>query len=212
MKFYKKRMIEIKLFYFSLLLVLVAHNTMAQKPELKRFAILTVEDSFNRGLEGVKRYYWIIETDSIKSSNCIFYPLILSGFSKQNLENCCKGVEIDPLVITPTDSVFDIGSEYFKESAFLNKLIFSKRKKVQQIVKEWELKSSKELIIFYITPVKGKFCNSGFAKTGQWRTGYTGKIFIPYSTFEVYSDFWNSSQLAILANMDFVNFKFNSVR
>jgi hypothetical protein len=205
-------MIKSKLFFLSLLFVLAGHNTVAQKPELNSYVILTVEDSFSKGFEGVKKHYWIIETDSLKSSTSVFYPLLLSGFSKANFENCCKGVDIDPFVLTPADSVFDIGSGYFKESEYLDKLIFSKRKKAQQIVKEWAFKKNKELITFYITPIKGRFCNSGFAKTGQWRTGYNGKIFIPYSSFEVNLDFWNSAQLSILSNIDFANLKFDIVR
>ena len=205
-------MIKNELFFLSLLFVLAEYNTKAQKPEVMSYAILTVEDSFSRGFEGTKRYYWIIEIDSIKSSTSAFYPLLLSGFSKDNFENCCQGVDIDPFALTPADSVFDIGSGYFKESEYLNKLILSKRKRTQQIVKEWTLKKSKDLIAFYITPIKGRFCNSGFAKTGQWRTGYSGRIFIPYSTFEVNLDFWNSPQLSILSNMDFSSLKFNIVR
>ena len=205
-------MIKNKFFFLFLLFVLPQYNTLAQEPEVKSYVILTVEDSFSRGFEGVKKYYWIIETDSIKSLTSGFYPLLLSGFSKNNFENCCKGIDVDPFVLTPADSVFDLGSRYFKESEYLNKLIFSKRKRTQQIIKEWTLKKSKELITFYITPIKGKFCSSGFAKTGQWRTGYIGKIFIPYSTFEVNLDFWNSLQLSIFSNMDFSNLKFNIVR
>ena len=204
-------MIKSKLF-FLILFVLSGYITIAQKPELHSFIILTVEDSFSKGFEGVKKYYWIIETDSIKSSNSVFYPLLLSGFSKANLEDCCKGIDVDPFVLTEKDSVFDMGSGYFKKSEYLDKLIVSKRKKTQQITKEWTLKQNKELITFYITPIKGRFCSSGFAKTGQWRTGYNGKIFIPYSTFEVNLDFWNSIPLSILSNTDFVNFKFNIVR
>ncbi len=185
---------------------------MAQRPELSSFVILTVEDSFSKGFEGTKRYYWIIETDSIISSNSVFYPLLLSGFSKANLENCCRGIDVDPFVLTPADSVFDIGSGYFKELEYLDKLILSKRKKTQQIVKEWALKQNKELITFYVTPILGKFCTSGFAKTGQWRTGYNGKLFIPYSTFKVNLDFWSTPQLPILSDMDFANFKFSTVR
>lgn len=205
-------MIKSKLFILSLLFVMAKYNTKAQKPDVKSYIILTVEDSFSRGFEGIKRYYWIIETDSIKSSTTVFYPLLLSGFSKDNFENCCKGIDIDPFVLTPADSVFDIGDKYLKESEYLNKLIFSKRKRTQQIIKEWTLKKSKELVTFYLTPIKGRFCYSDFAKTGQWRTGYNGKIFIPYSTFDVNLDFWGSSQLSILSKIDFSNFKFNFIR
>jgi hypothetical protein len=205
-------MIKNKLFFLSLLFALAKHNAIAQKPELNSYVILTVEDSFSRGFEGVKRYYWIIETDSIKSSGSVLYPLLLSAFSKANFENCCKGVDIDPFVLTPADSVFDIGRAYFKELEYLNKLIFSKRKETQQIVKEWTLKKNKELITFYITPIKGRFCTSGFAKTEQWRTGYNGRVFIPYSSFEANQNFWNSTQLPVLSNTDFANLKFNIAR
>ena len=201
-----------RLFFLVLFFLLAGYNTMAQKPALKSYVILTVEESFSSGFEGVKKYYWIIETDSIKSSTIGFYPLLLSGFSKANFESCCKGIDIDPFVLTPADSVFDIGSEYFKELEYLDKLIFSKRKKAQQIVKEWILKNNKELITFYITPIKGRFCSSGFAKTGQWRTEYNGRIFIPYSSFEVNIDFWKSTQLPTLSHMDFTSLKFNIVR
>lgn len=205
-------MIKSKLIFLLILVVLASYNTIAQNPEQSNYVILTVEDSFSRGFEGVKKYYWIIETDSIKSSNGVFYPLLLSNFSKANFENCCKGIDIDPFVLTQADSVFDMGSDYFKESESLSKLILSKRKKTQQIVKEWVFKKSKEIITFYITSIKGRFCSSGFAKTGQWRTGYTGKIFIPYSSFELNLDFWKSTKLPILYNQDFASLKFNIVR
>lgn len=198
--------------FLLLLIVLAGHNSIAQKPELKNYVILIVEDSFSKGFEGIKKYYWIIEADSINSSTRMFNPLLLEGFSKANFENCCKGVNVDPFVLTKADSIFDMGNAYFKELESLDKLISSKRKKIQQIVKEWTLKKSKELITFYITPVRGRFCNSEFANTGQWRTGYHGRIFIPYSSFQVNLDFWNSTQLSILANMDFSNLKFNMVR
>ena len=201
-----------RLVFLVLLFVLEGYNTIAQKEELNSYVILTVEDSFSSGFEGIKKYYWIIETDSIKSSASIFCPLLLSAFSKANFENCCKGFDIDPFVLTPADSVFNIGSEYFRELEYLDKLIISKRKKAQQIVKDWTLKKNKELITFYLTPIKGRFCTSGFAKTGQWRTGYNGRIFIPYSSFELNLDFWSSTQLQILSHIDFGNLKFDIVR
>lgn len=205
-------MIKTKLYFLLLLFALANYKTTAQKQEVKRYAILTVEDSFSRGFEGTKKYYWIIEIDSIQLTKSAFYPLLLSRFSKNNFESCCKGIHTDPFVITPADSVFDFGNDYFKESEYLTKLIISNRKKIMQIVKEWPIKKSKEIITFYITPIQGKFCSSGFAKTGQWRTGYNGIIFIPYSTFEVNLDFWNSPQLSILSIMDFSYLNFNVVR
>lgn len=204
-------MISNKLFLFFLL-VLAGQNTMAQKQEPNSYIILTVEDSFSRGFEGIKTHYWIIETDSIKSSSSPFHPLLLSGFSKNNFEDCCNGIDVDPFVITSSDSVFNIGNAYFRELEHLEKLVLAKRKKVQQITKEWTLKKSKELISFYITPIKGRFCVSEFANTGQWRTGYSGRIFIPYSSFQANLDFWKSTQFSILANMDFANLKYNIVR
>src|SRR2546423_6744241 len=202
-------MIRNKLLFLSLFFVIVGYNAIGQKLDQRSYVIITVEDSFSRGFEGVKKYFWIIESDSIKSSNSLFYPLLLSGFSKANFENCCNGIDIDPLALTKEDSVFDIGNKYFKESKYLGEMILLKRKKIQQITKDWVLMKSKELITFYITPIKGIFCSSGFAKTGQWRTGYTGKIFIPYSSFKLNLDFWNSTLSTILANIDFSNLKFN---
>ncbi|PUZ19593.1 hypothetical protein GA0116948_12510 [Chitinophaga costaii] len=129
--------------YFILLLTLfvfVRYNTKAQKSEIKSYAILTIEDSFSRGFEGVKRYYWIIDLDSINQHKSTFHPLLLSGFSKNNFEDCCKGININPFIFTPADSIFDLGNVYFKELEYLDKLIYLKRIKTHQIVKEQFLK------------------------------------------------------------------------
>lgn len=201
-----------KLFSILAFFILTSYNTNAQKPELSSYVILTIEDSFSKGFEGIKKYYWIIEEDSIESSNSAFSPLILSGFSKDNFEKCCKGIDIDPFALTQADSVFDIGKEYSTELDHLDKLILSKRKMVQQVIKDWILTKNKELITFYITPIKGRFCSTGFAKTGQWRTGYNGKILIPYSSFEPDLEFWKSSKISILRNQDFANLRFNIIR
>jgi hypothetical protein len=128
------------------------------------------------------------------------------------LENCCNGIDIDPFVSTPADSVFDLGHAYYDELELLDKLILSKRKKVEQIVKAWTIKKNKETITYYLTPIKGRFCTSVLANTRQWRSGYNGKIFIPYSSFEVNLDFWNSPQFPILANIDFEKLKLNIIR
>src|SRR5256885_1008648 len=167
-------MIKSKLYFLLLFFVIVINNAISQKLERRSYVIITVEDSFSRGFEGIFNYYWIIESDSIKVFNSLFYPLLFD-FSKSNFENCCKGIDIDPFSLTKADSVYYIGNEYYKEAKTLEKIIRSKRKKVQQITKNWVLRKGKELITFYITPINGIFCSSNFSKTGQWRTGYSGR-------------------------------------
>jgi len=169
---------------------------------------LTIKDSYSKGFEGTTKYYWIIELDSIKRSDNIFYPLLITGFSKSNLENCCQGNEVDPFVLTSADTVFDLGSKYFKELKTLDKLLITYRKKTQQIIKKWIINKNIEKISFYITPITGKFCSSTLAKTGQFRTGYKGKIFLPFSSFKLNNDFWNSPKMVVFSTFDFSNFKF----
>ena len=57
-------------------------NSFGQKRQSDNYIILTVEDSYSNGFEGIKKYYWIIEVDSIKNSDNKFYPLLFEWLFK----------------------------------------------------------------------------------------------------------------------------------
>jgi len=183
-------------------------NSFGQKRQSDNYIILTVEDSYSKGFEGIKKYYWIIEVDSIKNFDNNFYPLFLSGFSNNILERCVSGMDIDPYIFTKADTVFDWGYQYWNEIDHLEKLILKNRKKVQKITREWTERNSKEFISFFITPVKGIFCSSPLAKTGEWRTGYKGNVFIPYSSFDIDLQFFKTQKFIDISGEDFLKTKF----
>ncbi len=188
-----------KLIFLLVILLFVNHMAMAQKVESGKYVILTVEDFFSKSFEGGKKYFFIVKTDSIKSLNNTFSLLITSGFSKRQLENCCTGIDIDPFTFTMADSTFKLGEKYIRESDQFDNLVLSKRKKIQTVKKEWIITKSTETITFYVTPIKGKFCSSEFEKSGQWKIDYSGKIFIPYSSFELDVEFWDSEKFQNLS-------------
>jgi hypothetical protein len=184
----------------------------AQQPVVSRFIILTVEDKWSKNYEGTYRYYWICEYDSIRGlSHSEFHPFFLSAFSKSNLDDCCNGIAIDPFTVTQSDSVYEMEKKYYAELDNLKLLIKTGRKKTQEIVKKWSSTKNTQFITFFITPIKGRFCITEISKNGQSRTGYKGKVFIPYSSFELDNGFWNTPKSSFLLNHDFYSLRYNSV-
>jgi hypothetical protein len=195
-------------FFLFILFLLLRQFAMAQQPALKDYIVLTVEHSFSKGGEGLHRYYWIIETDSIKSSAVRLRPLMLDGYTKADLNDCCKGDTIDPYFLNPHDTTSKFDREYFVEIEHLGKLISSNKKMLEHIVKDWPLKDLKEQTDFYITPIRGRFCATEFGITGPWRTGYSGKIVLPYSSFELNMAFFDSDLVPKISMHDFSDLKY----
>jgi hypothetical protein len=197
----------------KLLLILFSVTTFlkcyCQYSSDKSFVIITYEQKFSKSFEGIHRSFWITPDDSILSTGVIFYPILLSGYFKNDLDSSCIGKEIDPYFSSPIKEN-NLEPKEQKALEFLQTLIFAKRKKIQTIVKKWN-SGNEELITIYATPILGSFCYSKFSFTGQKRSGYFGQFYIPFSQIQENDNFWHGSKAKIIMNIDFsfYNFDFN---
>lgn len=181
----------------SILLLATKFSTLAQ-PRKSQYVVLTFEDTYKITQHDIDTYYWIISADSLKQQHRIS-PLLLSGFSKNTLESCCKGETVDPFVITDETS-YDFTESYFVSTDSLRKLIFKNRTKVQAITKSW-LSGQKEKIQVFATPIFGNFCSS--SSTGK----YNGRIYFPVSNFQRIDTFWETMPIKLIGR-DFTEVKF----
>lgn len=176
----------------SILLVMIfcTTNVIAQKVN-NTFLILCFEEDFKVSQHETKEYYWIVSTESLETKNLELAKLFMSDFSSDNLIDCCSGEAIDPfLVFDKTDYSFEDG--YLNSLDYFENIVRSHREKLQTIKIKWSNGQSKTVSI-YGTVVKGSFCISNYHKVGRDRTGYSGKVALPYSSFEVVDDFWTSN-------------------
>jgi hypothetical protein len=175
---------------------------------LGSYAIISFEDSYKISEHGTKRYHWIIETDSLESYN-IEPSYLFLNFSKENLEDCCDGIEVDPFLVFPS-SKYEIDSIHSLDLEKLENIISQKRKKIMEVKKRWS-SGQWEVVKVYVTPVIGKFCSSNFHEVGQQRQGYKGKVYMPFSSFEYQADFWESEKAKFILNSDMSRLKFNAI-
>ena len=179
----------------------------SQDSFMRRYVIITCEQKFSKGFEGIKRTFWIISADSILNTATNFAPLLLSGYFKNDIDSCCTGKEIDPYFSSPTkDNYLDTAQK--KALDVLQTIVFTGRKKIQTTIKKWS-SGNQEQTTIYGTSVLGSFCFSKFNYTGQKRSGYTGLLYIPYSRIEADNKFWNASKGKIIMNLDFSKCDFN---
>ena len=172
------------------------------------YVIISFEDTYKVTQHGTKNYYWIIEVDSLNSYD--FEPSYLFfDFTKQNLDDCCNGLEVDPYLVFP-DTQFEKDTIYANDLTVLKDILFTKRKKVMDIIKKWS-SGQKEIITIYATPIIGKFCRSDFHKIGQQRQGYKGKIYMPLTSFEYYPEFWELNKSKFINNSDVSKLNFNII-
>lgn len=184
----------------------------AQKIDLNKYVVISVDLKYSNGFEGIKTYYWIVPIDSVKSPEFDFYPLFLTGVSKNNLDRCCAGKEIDPYVMTNEDSIQDLGDAYNKEFEQLHGYLQNHRKRLLRITKNWVLADKKEVITFYATALNGVFCSSQYSKTGIQRWGYSGKVYVPVSSFSIIDDFWQSEKAKLILQEDLSKIAFDIIR
>jgi len=179
---------------------------------VSNYIIVTIENSFQVSMHGIKNYYWIVPVDSLRSSsNITFYPLFLTGTIKNDLDDCCNGRDIDPYVFKSSDTLKFLDDHQAESITQLSKILSKKQKKVQKNTKEFIASGNKEYITYYATPIKGNFCNCSFSKTGQLRTGYSGRVFVPISSFEFDDDFWQTDKAKFFLNQDFSKINFNVI-
>lgn len=179
----------------------------SQGSSVKNYVIITFEQVYAKSFEGIKRTFWIVPADSIFGIETKFFPLLLSGYFKNDIDSCCMNKEIDPYFSSPTkENYLDTAQE--KALDILQTIVFTKRKKIQTIIKKWSL-GNQEQITIYATSVLGSFCFSKFSFTGQKRSGYSDLLYIPYSQIEGDNKFWETSKSKLIMNFDFSKYNFN---
>lgn len=175
-------------------MIFCSSNLIAQKVD-NTFLVLCFEEDYKISQHDTKEYYWVVSIDSLESKSLELAKLFISGFSSDNLIACCSGEAIDPfLVFDKTEYGFEEG--YLNSLDYFKSLVKNNRKKLQTINIKWSNKQSKKVSV-YGTVVKGSFCITNFHVLGKARTGYSGKVVLPYSGFELITDFWtlNGNQL-----------------
>lgn len=187
--------------------VLIFSNCLCQNT--RHYVVITFNDVYKVSQHGARNYFWIIPNDSVKSYESELSKLFLSGFTRNNLEECCDGKAIDPFVLF-AHSTFVFDQEYLQDLEELRLLISSHRRKLQSITKKWA-NGQRERITVYATPIRGRFCYSPFGETGQFRTGYRGGVVLPFSSFECDDSFWKTSSAQFILNRDFSNHPFKIV-
>ena len=190
-------MISYKALSIPLLLLLVTFSALGQTKH-SQYIVLTFEDTYKNSQHGTDTYYWIISADSLKKRN-IISPLLLSGFSKNTLESCCKGEPFDPFVVTAVTS-YDFAESFFVSTDSLRKLIFKNRIKIQAITKNW-VSGQKEKIQVFASPISGNFCSS--SSTDK----YNGRIYFPVSNFQYIDNFWKTVPIKLIER-DFTKVEF----
>ena len=191
------------LFCFSI----AVFKCYSQNSSVKSYVIITCEQKFAKGFEGIKRTFWIAPEDSIFNTGTKFFPLLLSGYFKSDLDSCCMGKEIDPYFSSPAkENYLDAVQE--KALDILQTIIFAKRKKIQTIIKKWS-SGNQEQTTIYATSVFGSFCFSKLHFLGQNRSGYSDLLYIPYSQIEENNKFWDTAKGKLIMNLDFSKYNFN---
>ena len=197
-----------KLLILSFFLLWINNNVFSQQ-KIQSYVIVTFEDKYKNSPHGMRNYYWIIPVDSIKSLKITFSHLFLNNFSRDNLEDCCNGKDIDPfIVLKKSDYSYD--STYENILNRLNSVILKNRRKLQTIVKKWT-KGQRENTSIFVTPISGIFCSSNYHMLGQERYGYVGKVFVPKASFAYDEEFWKSDKANFIISQDFTKIKFDII-
>jgi hypothetical protein len=197
-----------KIKFLILFILSFGHFNYSYGQEQKSYIIISFEDVYKKSQHGKKTYYWIIARDSVNTYD-VKLSYLFFDFSKQNLEDCCNGVAVDPFLVFP-GSKYEIDTQNSSELFKLKEIITRKKKKIMKVEKKWAT-GQKETIIVYATPVIGKFCSSNFHEIGQQRQGYKGKVYMPYSNFEYQEAFWNSAEAEYILNSDISSFNFDVI-
>ncbi len=186
---------------------IIFFNGYSQNSSLKSYVIITYEQKFSKGFEGIKRTFWVVPEDSISNMGSKFFPLLMSGYYKNDIDSCCLGKEIDPYFSSSVkENYLLIAQEKALDN--LQTIVFDKRRKIQSITKKWS-SDKQEQIIIYATSIYGTFCFSKFNFTGQNRSGYLDLFYLPYSEIAVNDQFWNTTKGKLIMNLDFTKYNFN---
>ena len=161
-----KKVINIFLFF------LVCFEALSQSAS-KEYVVITFEDHFKISQHGTETYFWIIPVDSISTSSSSLSRLFVSNFSTNNLQDCCAGGPVDPILVTEVSN-FKLDDKYLLNLESLRQLILHDRKKLQRITKKWE-SGQEETVRVYATAIKGDLCQCDFHSISQQRNGVQRK-------------------------------------
>jgi len=191
-----------------LLLLLVSYGAFSQSAS-KEYVVITVEDQYKVSQHGTQTYFWIVSIDSVISSATNLSRLFLADFSANNLQDCCAGNAVDPVVVTESSN-FKLDEGYLAELESLRKLILQDRRRLQKVTKKW-MSGQEETVQIFATAIRGEFCKCSFHPIGQQRTGYKGNVCVPKSSFSSYEDFWKSPKADTIMKTDFSSIDFDIV-
>lgn len=194
---------------FLILIIGFFENSFSQNQEVSMYVILTIEDTYKTSQHGTQTYFWIVAADSITSYQSTMSRLFMSDFALNNLEDCCAGKPIDPLVYDQSTN-FGLDSDYAASLKSFKELVLKNKRKVQKINKKWE-SGQAETIVVYATPVLGQFCSSDFHPIGQHRTGDHGRVYLPKSSFKYDEKFWSSTKANYILKQDFSMLDFDII-
>lgn len=191
-----------------LILLLFTFNQLFAQIKTNNYIIITQENEYSNGLEGIIRKYWIIPEDSlIKADTIKFSPLILNYYFKEHIDSCIKGINIDPLNNTSMDPV---SIDSLQKSARKNLFLLERenRKKVQTVEKRWPT-GYWSTTTYYATPITGNFCTCRLGKGMELSSKYKGAIFMVNDYITSYNNFWNTPKATIIITNDFSLFNFD---
>ena len=169
-----------------------------------KYVIFTFHEKYKISQHDEKNYYWILPQDSISTNKFNIARLFISGFSVNNLNDCCNGKGIDPELVR-SDEDYHLDTEYIKSINALRQLI--NNNKIQTIHKKWQQGQEQDIEI-YITPILGKFCSANYGWNGHKTRNYNGIVYIPKSDFNYDVGFWNTLEYKKIITQDFSEVKY----
>ena len=187
-------------FFYSL-------SSYSQEDTIRNYIILTVEEDNSLSPHPIFRSFWIIPEDSIDVVKPVFSPLLLWNYGKNDVDSSCAAVPFDPHITLNAQTKL-LDSIQIQARTTILELIYKKRKRLLTVSKKWPSNSIK--LNYYVSPVSGEFCTSIFLGIGRQRTGYAGKLYIPFSDISFNNLFWKSPNAVKLENMDFSTFYFGN--
>jgi hypothetical protein len=138
------------------LFFLVCFEAFSQSTS-KEYVVITFEGHFKISQHGTETYFWIIPVDSISASSSSLSRLFVSNFSTNNLQDCCAGGPVDPILVTEVSN-FKLDDKYLSSLENLRQLILHDRKKLQKITKKWE-SGQEETVGYMLQLLKEIFVN-----------------------------------------------------
>lgn len=165
------------------------------------FVVVTIEMKTTSRLHPLEFDYWIIPVSMWNESGEELLPLFIGGFSQTDFNECCLSDTLTLFNYT-TDESFEFKETFIESLEGFRELIVKERIKVQAIRKKW--KGYKEDLYIYLTPVTGTFCTCEIKHLkDDSKIGYTGRIAVPLSKFDVYNGFEDTKKFKEMKRFDY---------